>query len=72
MAPSPASKQSCPQCQRASIAFLQNASLDTLVWYFRCDDCGCIWNVRKEPVSQDGPTDFITINRDGAGYANVR
>ena len=52
-------KPPCPACKNPAPRFLEAASEDALVDYYRCDECSCVFNVPKgrpaaEPVSVMG------------------
>jgi hypothetical protein len=38
----------CPSCDRSTARWLEAASRNAHVDYFRCDDCGHVWCVSKE------------------------
>lgn len=48
------SRRTCPECGLEGL-WLEFISRDALVDYYRCEHCGCVWNVRK-----DDPT-WITV-----------
>jgi hypothetical protein len=55
-------KPPCPACGNPAPRFLEATSEDALVDYFRCDGCGCVFNIPKgqpaaEPVSVMGCED---------------
>ena len=37
----------CPECQRVTLRHLPASSEGAKVDYYRCDDCGHVWSVRK-------------------------
>lgn len=37
----------CPVCQNPTPRFLEGVSAEALVWYYRCERCGHVWNVQK-------------------------
>jgi hypothetical protein len=40
----------CPDCRHQTPRQLQGISPDALVWYYRCDQCGHVWNVEKRDL----------------------
>jgi transposase-like protein len=39
---------SCPACQSKHVQWLSGPSKFAQVDYYRCRDCGHVWNVRKD------------------------
>lgn len=37
----------CPQCLKATGRHLPHSSAEAWVDYYRCDDCGYIWTIKK-------------------------
>ena len=59
----PASHCKCPECKQDG-HWLEDISRDALVNYYRCDGCGCVWNVRK-----DDPTWTTMVHVAGSAVA---
>lgn len=57
--PTTASFQKCPNCGVSGQDWLESASKDSHVEYFRCKPCGHVWQVPKEgtPGEQRDVTD---------------
>jgi uncharacterized Zn finger protein len=49
----------CPKCQTHTARQLEEVSLHASVWYYRCQNCGHVWNVLK--TDPDGPVRDVTI-----------
>ena len=49
----------CPKCQSNNLRFLDGASDEALVNFYRCDKCGHVWTVSK--YDPDGPTTDVTL-----------
>jgi predicted RNA-binding Zn-ribbon protein involved in translation (DUF1610 family) len=43
----------CPQCQGPRVLWLADSSRDATVDYFRCGDCGHVWNQPKPGETGD-------------------
>jgi hypothetical protein len=43
----PLQHTTCPDCGRDG-RWLEDSSRQALVNYYRCDHCGCVWNIRKD------------------------
>ena len=59
----------CPECGAPAPRLLQESSRDAFVNYYRCDQCGTVWN---KPKDADGPIRVVakypppTTNNDNA------
>jgi hypothetical protein len=51
----------CPRCQAAAARRLDDLSTAAWVDYFRCEQCGSVWNV---PKSGDTPPTAVTRPKD--------
>jgi len=51
----------CPDCGAPTPRKLDGMSADVQVWYYRCEKCGCVWNVPK--AQPDGPQRPVTEPR---------
>jgi transposase-like protein len=51
--------RSCPKCQSENPRFLNGASDEAMVNFYRCDECGHVWTVQKS--NPDGPTTDVTL-----------
>jgi len=52
----------CPHCQARTPRILESASQHAHVWYYRCSECGNVWNVPKD--NPDGPPRPVTPPRE--------
>jgi DNA-directed RNA polymerase subunit M/transcription elongation factor TFIIS len=48
----------CPACQSKHVQWLPEVSKDAEVDYYRCGDCGHVWNVPKD--RPDDPPHHVT------------
>jgi transposase-like protein len=48
----------CPACQSTHVQWLPDVSKDAEVNYYRCGDCGHVWNVPKD--NPDDPPRHVT------------
>jgi hypothetical protein len=48
----------CPACQSKHVQWLPGVSKDAEVNYYRCGDCGHVWNVPKD--NPDDPPRHVT------------
>ena len=54
----------CPHCQAPRVRHLEASSRDAEVDYFRCEQCGRVWNVPKNaPMA---PPRSVTIDPENA------
>jgi hypothetical protein len=50
----------CPVCRKSG-RLLPDSSVDSIVEYYRCDDCGRIWSHRKD--NPESPAKLVTLSR---------
>jgi hypothetical protein len=49
----------CPDCRGAKVARLDVASAEARVHYYRCGECGHVWNIPKD--DPDAPPRSVTL-----------
>jgi uncharacterized Zn finger protein len=48
--------QACPTCGRQTNRLLEASSREAFVNYYRCGECGTVWN---KPKNADGPIKIV-------------